>query len=144
TGYPRSPALPPHRHDAGSPDERRHEARRRTLEQLLRRADLLETAVAQDRDAVPELERLLLLVRHEQGRDANLADRAAQLAPRLLAQRRVEVRQRLVEQEHARRRRERSRDGDPLLLPAGELRDAARLEAGEAGQPEDLGDPRRR
>src|SRR4029078_5392878 len=86
--------VPPHRNHAGSPDERRDEPRRRTLEELLRSADLLEPAVAKDRHAIPELERLLLLVRHEQGRDADLPDRASQLAASLLAQRRVEVRQR--------------------------------------------------
>ena len=94
----------------------------------------------QDRDPVPELERLLLLVRHEERGDSDLADRSLQLAPRVLPQRGIEVGERLVEQQHAGARRQRPREGDALLLAARNLGDPAVLEAGQAGELEHLGD----
>ncbi len=66
---------------------------------------------------------------------------ASQLAPGALAQGRVEIRQRLVEQQHARFRRQRSRQRHPLLLAAGDLGDRG-VEAGEIDQLERLGDAR--
>ncbi len=62
---------------------------------------------------------------HEHGSDADPANDVADLAPRPFAECRVEVGQRLVEQEHARLGGQRPRQRDPLLLPAGELPDAA-------------------
>ena len=97
----------------------------------------------QDGHAVAELERLLLLVGHEQGRDADLADRPLQLPARALAQRRIEVRERLVEQQDARRGRERAGERDPLLLAARDLAHPPVLEAGEVHQRQRLGHARR-
>ena len=53
----------------------------------------------------------------------------------------IEVRERLVEEEHARPRRERARERHALLLSAGELRDPAVLEPGEVHGGERLRDP---
>ena len=71
-------------------------------------------------------------------------DRALQLPARALAQRRVEVRERLVEQQDARVRRERPGEGDALLLAAGDLGHAPVLEPREPGERERLGDARGR
>ena len=56
---------------------------------------------------------------------------AAHLHPKL----RVEVRQRLVEQEHLRIAHDRAPHGDPLPLPAGEL---ARITVEQWGKAEDF------
>ena len=63
-----------------------------------------------------------------------------QLGPRLHAQLGVEIGQRLVEQQHLRLDRERARDRHALLLAAGELAGAARLEPGELHQLQRGGD----
>ena len=56
--------------------------------QLVRRAHLLQPPAPQHRDAVAELEGLVLLVGHEHRRDADAADQLADLAAGALAQRR--------------------------------------------------------
>ena len=85
----------------------------------------------QHRHAVAQIECLLLLVRDEYGGDADPPDHLAQLAPRALAQRRIEIRQRLIEQQHARLGGERARKCDALLLSARELMHLAPLESRE-------------
>ena len=90
--------------------------------------------VAQHRDPVAEIERLVLLVGHQHGRDADAADELADLAPGPLAQRRVEVGERLVQQQHPRLRRQRPGQRHPLLLAARELADPPLLEPGEIHQ----------
>src|SRR5262249_6371276 len=122
-------AVPSRGQDARAADEGCDEAGRGFLVELFRGADLLEAAGVQDRDAVAQLEGLLLLVRDEERRDPGLPDDALQFAPRALAKRRIEVRERLVEEKNAGPRRERPRHGDSLLLAAGDLAGAARLEA---------------
>ena len=67
------------------------------------------------------LERLVLVVGDEDGRDADLAQDLAQLRPHLLAQLPVERGERLVEQQHARRVHERARERDALLHASREL-----------------------
>src|SRR2546422_10937115 len=84
----------------------------------------------------PQIEGLFLLVRHEQGRNPDPLDQRAQLAPRALPQRRIEVRERLVEQQHARLGRERPRQGDALLLASRQLLHLASLESREADEGE--------
>ena len=85
------------------------------------RADLLDLARAHDGDAVGDGERLLLVVRDEERRDAELGLDAADLLAQLHAHLRVESRQRLVEQEHAGPGHESPGEGDALLLAAREL-----------------------
>ena len=77
--------------------ERGNEQRGGALVQLVRGAHLLEPALVQDRDAIAQVEGRLLLVGHEDGGDANPSDQRPQLAAGALPQRRVEVRERLVE-----------------------------------------------
>ena len=68
----------------------------------------------------------------------------ADLARHLLAQRGIQVGQRLVEQQHARLDRQRARQRDALLLAAGQLARQARGERLELGQAQHLGHARLR
>jgi hypothetical protein len=79
----------------------RHERGRRLAVNLLRRTDLpRESARAHHRDPVGDRQRLLLVVRHVDGGDAELLLQLADLAAHLDAQLGVEVGERLVEQQH--------------------------------------------
>ncbi len=102
-------------------DERGDELGGRAVVDVLRGADLLDPPRVEDGDAVAHGERLLLVVRDVHGRDAQTRLQALQLVAQLHAELRVEVGQRLVEQEDPRLEHERPRDGDALLLAAGEL-----------------------
>src|SRR5690606_20120227 len=126
--------------DVGSPEKRRHEQIGGALVKLHRRADLLHCSVIHYGDAVADRVRLLLVVGHEDRRQAEPLLQITQLAPHLHAQLGVEVRQRLVEQEHLGPNRNRPRQRDPLLLAAGELRRTPIGEAGEPYQLQSLGD----
>src|SRR5262249_20960923 len=121
--------LPHCRKNARPPDEGGHESRRWPFVEVRRLSDLFEPAAVDDRNAVGEIEGLLLLVRNEERRDADLADELRELAARALAKRRVEVGKGLVQEQDSRPRRERPREGDPLLLAPRKLGDAARFEA---------------
>ncbi len=68
--------------------------------EVLRRADLLEQAVAHDRDAVAHRHRLDLVVGDVDGRRAEALVQPRDLGAGLHAQLGVEVRERLVHQEH--------------------------------------------
>jgi hypothetical protein len=89
--------------------------------QLVRRADLLHRAARQHDDLVGERHRLDLIVRHVDHRGLQLVVQPRELQPHLHAQRGVEVRQRLVEQEHLRLARDRAADRDALPLAARQL-----------------------
>ncbi len=100
-------------------DELRHEQVARVVVELHRRADLLDAAVLQHDDAVGERHRLDLVVgdvdhRRVGHRFLELGDLDAGGD----AQRRVEVGQRLVEQEHLRIAHDGAADGDALALAA--------------------------
>ena len=84
-------------------------------------ADLLQDAVAHDRDAVAHRHRLDLVVGHVDGGRADLALEALDLTTRLRPQLRVEVRQRFVHEKDLRIANERASERDALALPAGEL-----------------------
>ena len=87
-------------------------------------------------DPVGERERLVVVVGHEQDREAEADEERAQLGDEPLAERAVERAERLVEHEQARRGRERAGERDALLLAARELGDPAVLEAGESDERE--------
>src|SRR5882757_7654953 len=108
----------------GLPQKLRHEGGRRPLVGLLRRADLLDAALAHDHDPVGQRHRLVLVVGHENRGGAEIALDLAQLDLHLLAQLGIEVRQWLVEQQHARLDDECASQCDTLLLTA---RHAARI-----------------
>ena len=122
----RAPVALEHVRDA---DEAGDELGRRALVDLGGRADLLDPAVVEDREAVAHRERLLLVVRHVDERDADLALDALELDLHLLAQLEVERAERLVEQQQPRAVDDRARERDALALAAGELGRLARAVA---------------
>jgi hypothetical protein len=99
---------------------------------------LLDPALVEDRDAVGERERFLVIVGDEDRGQAelvvDLAQRAAQLAPDLG----VERSERLVEQQDARVAGERPGERDALALAARQLARVALAEAGQLDQLEQL------
>jgi hypothetical protein len=113
-------------------DEVGHEPRCGRAIQIARRALLHDLARLHHRDPVGEEQRLALIVRHVDRRDPEASLQLAQLDAHALAQLRVEVRQRLVEQQDLRAADQRSCEREPLLLPARELRRRALLEALES------------
>jgi hypothetical protein len=103
-----------------------------------RLAHLLDPARAQHHDLVGQRHRLDLVVGDVDHRRADLVVQPRDLHPHLHAQLRVEVRERLVEQEHVRPAHDGAPDGHALPLPARqrlglaveilvELQDPARL-----------------
>ena len=79
------------------------------------------TAAVEQQDAVGHRHRLGLVVRDAQRRQLHAHDQLAQPGARFLAQLRVEIRQRLVEQDHRRVVDERAGERDALLLAARKL-----------------------
>ena len=130
--------------DVDLADEVGDERRRRIAVDLHRRADLLDHAVVHDDDAVGDRERLFLVVRDHDRRHAELSLQRADLAAQAHALERVERRQRLVEQEQARRGGERARERDALLLAARELGRELGAAARQADELQQLVDARRR
>ena len=117
-------------------DERGDEEVRRLLVELLRRGELLEGAAAEDRDPVAHRHRLRLVVGDVERRHAEPPLDAQHLTAHLHAQVGVEVRERLVHEEHGRLAHERPAHCDALALAAGEL---ARLAQRHLREPEHLG-----
>ena len=114
--------------------------------EVLRRADLLELALAHDGDPVPHGHGLDLVVRHVDRRRPQVGLEAADLGAHLHAELRVQVRERLVHEERLRVAHDRSAHGHALPLAAGERARLAvekRLEAEDVGSlvdaPGDLG-----
>ena len=75
-----------------------------------------------DDDAVGQLERLFLIVRHEDARQMDLLVKPPQPAAQLLPDSGVERTERLVQEEHFWLDRECARERDALPLSTGELR----------------------
>ena len=125
----------------GGADEACDERRFRLLVDRARRSDLLDPAGAHHGDAVGDRERLLLVVRHVEHRDAEQLLQAADLAAHLDPQLGVEIGERLVEQQHVRLDHHRARDRDALELAAGQLMRPALAVAGELNQLERARDP---
>ena len=105
---------------------------------------LLHMAGVHHGDPVRQRQRLGLVVRHVDERDADLLLQVDELELHVLAQLGVEGGQRLVEQQHRRMRDQRARDGDALLLAARELVRIALAEAREPHIGERFGDFRAR
>ncbi len=104
------------------------------------RADLLELSIVEDGDAIRELQRLVLVMRHEDGRVAGAAMKLAQPGAQVLAHLGVERAEGLVEQQHPRLDGERARQRHALPLAARELRRKAAFEAGELHELQKLPD----
>ncbi len=97
--------------------EQRRDARRGgSLEDRLARAGLQHVAVVEHDDLIGQQRRLLGIVRDEHGAEPLFALQPSQLATQAVAHRRVESAERLVEQQHARSERKRSRERDASLL----------------------------
>ena len=114
---------PPSRAKTGQHDrtrEVRHERRARRGRELARRALLHHLAGVDDPHTVAELSGLGEVVRHEQRWRLALAEHLGEHACRPRPGAGVERGQRLVEQQHSGFRREGSREGDSLPLPAAE------------------------
>ena len=103
----------------------------RAVVQGLRRGQLLDAALVEDRHAVGQRHRLGLVVGDEDHRHAQLAVQAADLELHLLAQLLVQRRQRLVHQHHAWLEDEGTRQRHALLLSA---RQVLRLACGQVRQ----------
>ena len=91
------------------------------LEQLARRSDLLDLAIAENRRAVAQRQRFLLIMGDGEERRAEAAVEPADLVAELLAELLVEAGQRLVEKKDGRLEHERTGERHPLPLAAGEL-----------------------
>ena len=85
------------------------------------RADLQDFAARHHGDAIRHRQRLFLVMGDEDEGDAGLALQPLQLDLHFLAQLVVERRQRFVEQQDLRLRRQRAGERHPLLLAAGDL-----------------------
>ena len=94
---------------------------RRRLVHACRRVHLAYTTLVHDHDTVAQGHRLDLVVGHVEHRGAKSRVQAREFATHLATQRRIEIRERLVEQEHARLSHDRAPDGHALPLPAREL-----------------------
>ena len=113
----------------------------RALVEILRARDLPDPAVAHHRHPLAERHRLRLVVRHVDGRDAEALVELRQGGAHADAELRVEVRERLVEQEGLRLPHDRAAHRDPLALAAGQLRRPAVEQILEPEQRRDVGDP---
>ena len=109
-------------------DEARDEEVRRAAVDVLRLPDLLDSAVRHHDDPVTERHRLDLVVGDVDRRDAQALVDPLQLRAHLDAELRVEVRQRLVQEEGLRLAHQRPAHRDALALAAGELRRTASQE----------------
>ena len=92
----------------------------------------------EDGHAVPQRHRFRLVVRHVHRRDAEVGLQSGDVGPHLHAQLRVEVRQRLVHQEHAGDAHDRPPHGDSLALAARKLTGLALEIRGQPQQRRDL------
>ena len=100
----------------GSPNSRAMRVVARRVVDFARRRDLAEGAVHQHGDAVAERHRLLVVLRHiDDGRIVASQD-ARQFETHLVADLRVDVSQRVVEQHHARPSHQAARQRGALLL----------------------------
>ncbi len=121
-------------------DEPGHEHVCGVVVHVLRRADLLQDALGEHRDPVAERDRLDLVVGHVDRRDADAVVQPLELGPHLDAELGVQVRERLVQQEHLGLANERPAHRHALALAAREL---PRPPAEQVLEPEHLGSSRR-
>ena len=89
------------------------------VEDLLRRSDLLDEAVAHDDNAVAKRHGLDLVVRDVDERGVDLLAQLDDLGAHLVAELRIKVRQRLVHQKDLRASDDGAADGHTLPLAAG-------------------------
>jgi hypothetical protein len=117
-----------------APDEAADEKVDRMVVELLRRSDLLKLPLAHDGDAIAHRHRLDLVVRDVDRRDTEVVLEAGDLGARLHAELRIEVRKRLIHEEHLGAAHDGAAHGHALPLPAGE---STGLPLQEGLEPED-------
>src|SRR3954447_6877342 len=125
----------------GLADEMMHERALGLFVHLFRRADLLDASLGEHDDPVGELQRLLLIVRHEHRGNMDLLVQLTKPAPQFLAYLGVERAERFVEQQNARLDGERACERNALALAAGQLVRQPLPERAELHQLEQLIDP---
>jgi len=108
---------------------------------VLRRADLLQDTFREHGDPLAERDRLDLVVGHVDRRHADPVVQAFELGAHLDAELRVQVRERLVEEEHLGFAHERASHRDPLALAARELAGATAEQLVQPEHPAHLVDP---
>src|SRR6185436_8601621 len=126
--------------EVGRSHEVRDELRGRALENGRGVVRLLDAAAVHDRDAIAHRERFLLVVRHEDERDAEIPLEVLELHLDFFAELLIERSEGLVEEQHLRLESQRPGEGDPLALTAGELVRLALLEPRELDETEGLPD----
>ncbi len=129
------------RHEIRDAQEVRHVRVDGLLVDLVRVADLDDLAVAHDRHPVGHGQRLFLVVRDVQERDADPLLQRLELDLQRPAELGVQRAERLVEQQHGRVEHQRPGQGHPLLLPAGQLAGPALGERAEMDQVDGLPHP---
>jgi hypothetical protein len=110
----------------------------RVRPELVRRRRLHDPAFPHHGDAIPQRERLRLIVGDVDGRLGELVEEIAEILEEAVAQPAVERAEGLVEKQRAGLRRESTREGDALALAAGQRPDGAVLEAIEADESEQV------
>jgi len=128
------------RQEVGGSHELGDELGRGVVVDVLRGGELLDSAGAEDADAVGQGEGFLLVVGDEDGRRPGVPQDLLDLFPHLGAKVGVQVREGLVEQDEGGRRGERPGHRHPLLLAPRQLVGVPSAEAREPHQIEDLGD----
>ena len=131
--------VPPSSERAG---ERRDERIGGHRDELGRRAELEDAPVADDADAVGERGGILEVVGDEERRQRERVEQLAKLGSDSGPRMGVERGERLVEQQNGGIPRQRTGEGDPLALAAGELAHARAGEVADAEALEELVDPR--
>ncbi len=104
--------------------------------------DLANGPLGQDGQAVAEGESLGAVVGHDEGRHAEAMEKRPKLAAELLSRGSVERRERLVEQEEPRPRRDGPGKRHPLPLATGELSGPASQQVLDPEKLRDLPHPR--
>src|SRR5256885_13401014 len=104
--------------ERAAPDKAGDETIGRALEKAALAADLAIWPLGHHDEPVRDGQRLLLIVGDHDGGEPKLALQFADLDAHFLAQLGIEVRERLVEQQHVGPDRKRARERDALLLPA--------------------------
>ena len=117
-------------------DESRNEQVRRMIEHILRGTDLLDETIFHDDDTIAQRHGLGLIVGNVHECSVDVLAQFDELGTHLVAQLGVEVRKRLVHEEHLRMTHDGAADGDALSLSAGKRLGLSLQILGDA---EDLG-----
>src|SRR4051812_31229455 len=107
---------------------------------LVRCSELLKLSVVQDRDTVGQLQRLILVVGDEDRGLTRALVNVPQPASEVFPHLRIQSPERLVQEQHPRLDRERSRQRHALALPPGQLGWVALLQPRKLDEVEELAD----